>query len=123
MPVPPSGRRNPLGRRRKRAPERAAAIDPDCLDDVEFRLARLCRETSRPDLTWREWHAQRALCTLATGTDRDHPCPERCRDGCPYLAALRCGFLADDPAPWWRAWRDAADGPQPAISAAKRSNR
>jgi len=92
-------------------------------DDMEFRLARICSETSHPDLTWREWHAQQALCSLATGKARDDVCPERCREGCRYLAVLRAGYLADDPTPWWRDWRDAEDRLQPAISAAKRSNR
>ena len=92
-------------------------------EEIEFKLARICGEISDRDLTWPEWHAQRALCTLATGKDRDHPCPEACHAGCRYLAALRSGFLADDPDPWWRAWRRAADGLQPAIRAAKRSNR
>ena len=32
----------------------------------------------------------------------------------------RAADLAD---PWWRAWRAGADGAQPAIRAAKRSNR
>jgi hypothetical protein len=123
------GRRNPAGRRRSRGGGVArptAADDARCedlRDEIEFKLARLCGETSDPDLTWPEWHAQRALCTLATGKDRDHPCPEDCRGDCRYLAALRSGFLADDPHPWWRAWRDASDRIQPAMRAAKRSNR
>ena len=137
MPAPPPKpprpapgqpfRRNPPGRRRqarRRAPTRAEAARSDELADViEFGLARICREISDPTLTWREWHAQRALCTLATGKDRDHPCPELCRPGCLYLAAVRRGGAADLADPWWRAWRAGADGAQPAIRAAKRSNR
>jgi hypothetical protein len=101
---------------------RAAHLD-ELRDDLEFRFARICSETSHPDQTWREWHAQRAICTLATGKDRDHPCPEDCREDCRYLAVLRAGYLADDPTPGWRDRRDAADSLQPAIRAAKRSKR
>lgn len=130
-PPRPPGRRNPPGRRRRRSADKgsergtaaAEAHRAELEDEIEFKLARICGETSDRDLTWPEWHAQRALCTLATGKDRDHPCPEACHAGCRYLAALRSGFLADDPDPWWRAWRRAADGLQPAIRAAKRSNR
>jgi len=127
-PAPgPTGRRNPPGRRRKAKPPRPTAAQAAQLDDlrdfIEFRFALICREVSDPTLTWREWHAQRAFCTLATGRDRDHPCPERCRPGCLYLAAVRRGDPAALDDPWWRSLRDGADAAQPAIRAANRSNR
>jgi len=74
-----------------------------------------------------EWHAQRALCSLATGMDRDKPCPQPCREACIYLAAVRRTAPQFTAEPWWRNWRGGEDTggvlPQPAIRLAKRSNR
>ena len=138
QPLPPAApfRRNPPGHRRSRV---RGAADPEddrrptekrfaTIDHLEFHFARLGRETCEPwTLTAPEWHAQRALCSLATGMDRDGRCPERCRDGCPYLAAVRRTAPQLTAEPWWRAWREAQTTggvlPQPAIRLAKRSNR